>query len=43
MLDEQGDQQPPDAAVAVQERVDRLELHVREPGAHTGFARDVLA
>ena len=34
VLDEQGDQQPPDAAVAVQERVDRLELHVREPGPH---------
>ena len=34
VLDEQRDQQPPNAAVAVQERVDGLELHVREPSAH---------
>ena len=36
VLDEQRDQQPADAAVSVQERVDRLELHVRESGPHQG-------
>ena len=30
MLNEQGDQEPADAAAAIEERMDRLELHVGE-------------
>ncbi len=32
MFDEQGDQHAADAAVAIEEWMDRLELHVCEPG-----------
>ena len=33
VFDEQRDQQAPDASVTVEKRVDRLELHVRQPHA----------
>ena len=32
---EEGDQEPPNAAVPVEEGVDRLELHVSEAGPET--------
>lgn len=36
MFDQESDQQPPDATVAIEKRVDGLELHVSQSGPHQG-------
>jgi hypothetical protein len=38
----QHDQQPAEAAIAIEKRVDRLELHVSQPGDGAGDLHDVV-
>ena len=42
VVEQQGDQQPADATVSVQERMDGLELHMGQRSLHQGRVRGAL-